>query len=314
MSEAPGPRRGPGEAGEPSAGTAVRGDARGTGGAGGAPPSPGRGAGAATGAWALPARAVRALPMLRVTEREARVWARTWPTSLLTGVLTPVLFLGAMGVGLGGLVDDNRGTVDGVDYLSFVAPGLLAATALQAAAGDALWPVMTGLKWVKTFHAAAATPLTPAQVYGGYLAWIAARLLLTSTLFTAVAAVLGGVPSWWGASAPLAATLGGLAFAAPLAAYAAGQESDLPFSLVMRVAVIPMFLFSGTFFPVDQLPAGLEPVARVAPLWHAVELARGATTGAIAPAAVAGHTAFLLALLVAGCWWGGRAFRARIAP
>ena len=80
-------------------------------------------------------------------------------------------------------------------------------------------------------------------------------------------------------TAPLAAALGGLAFAAPVTAYSAGRESDLSFSIIMRVAVMPMFLFSGTFFPIDQLPDWLQPLARISPLWHAVELCRGATTG-----------------------------------
>jgi len=262
---------------------------------------------------ALPPALTNALPVLRVAEREARVWARFWQTSLLTGVLMPLLFLGAMGVGLGGLVDDNQGTVEGVDYLVFVAPGILAATALQAASGDSLWPVMAGIKWVRTFHAAAATPLSPGQVYGGYIAWIGARLALNAALFVAVAALLGGVPSLWGVLAVPAAALGGLAFAAPLTAFSAGQDSDLPFPIIMRIAVMPMFLFSGTFFPIEQLPDWLEPLARVTPLWHAVELCRGATTGSLSAAGVAGHTAFLGAVVGAGCWWGVRTFRSKLA-
>jgi lipooligosaccharide transport system permease protein len=255
----------------------------------------------------------RGLPMLRVTEREARVWRRFWHSSALTGVLMPLLFLGAMGLGLGGLVDENRGPVAGVDYLTFVAPGVLAAGALQSAAGDSLWPVMGGIKWVRTFHAAAATPLSPGQVYGGYLTWVGARMAMNATLFVVVAALLGAVPSPWGVFAAPAAALGGLALAAPLCAFSAAQDSDVPFPIVMRVLVMPMFLFSGTFFPVDQLPGWLETVARITPLWHAVELCRGATTGSLGAAAALGHVAFLVACVAAGCWLGIRTFRARLA-
>jgi lipooligosaccharide transport system permease protein len=269
-------------------------------------------AGAAT-VRALPPALTRAVPMLRIAEREARVWGRFWHTSVLTGVLMPLLFLGAMGVGLGGLVDDNRGSVEGVGYLVFVAPGILAATSLQAASGDSLWPVMAGIKWVRTFHAAAATPLSPGQVYGGYITWIAARMAFNAALFVAVAALLGAVPSLWGVLAVPAAALGGLAFAAPLTAFSAGQDSDLPFPIILRVAVMPMFLFSGTFFPIDQLPDWLAPLARVTPLWHAVELCRGATTGSLSLASAAGHTAFLVAVTAAGAWWGVRTFRSRLA-
>jgi lipooligosaccharide transport system permease protein len=266
------------------------------------------------GARALPSGLVRAVPMLLVAEREARVWGHLWKTSLLTGVLMPVLFLGAMGVGLGGLVDENRGTVAGVEYLAFVTPGILAATALQGAAGESLWPVMAGIKWVKTFHAAAATPLSPGQVFGGYLTWVTVRMLVNAALFVAVAALIGGVISPWGVLAVPAAALGGLAFAAPLTAYSAGRDSDQSFSIIMRIAVVPMFLFSGTFFPVDQLPDWLEPLARVTPLWHAVELCRGATTGTLSLAGAVGHSAFLLAVVAAGCWWGVATFRAKLAP
>ena len=266
------------------------------------------------GARALPSGLVRAVPMLLVAEREARVWGHLWKTSLLTGVLMPVLFLGAMGVGLGGLVDENQGTVAGVEYLAFVTPGILAATALQAAAGESLWPVMAGIKWVKTFHAAAATPLSPGQVFGGYATWVTVRMLINAALFVAVAALIGGVTSPWGVLAVPAAALGGLAFAAPLTAYSAGRDSDQSFSIIMRIAVVPMFLFSGTFFPVDQLPDWLEPLARVTPLWHAVELCRGATTGSLSLAGAVGHAAFLLAVVAAGCWWGVATFRAKLAP
>jgi lipooligosaccharide transport system permease protein len=254
-----------------------------------------------------------AVPMLRVTEREARVWRRFWRTSALTGVLMPLLFLGAMGIGLGGLVDDNRTSVEGVDYLVFVAPGILAASAMQGAAGESLWPVMAGMKWVRTFHAAAATPLAPRDVFGGWVLWIAARQTMTATAFVVVAAMLGAVASPWGVLAIPAAVLTGVAFGAPLTAFAGGQDSDVPFPLIMRVAVMPMFLFSGTFFPLSQLPGWLEPVAWVSPLWHGVELCRGATTGSLGWGPAVGHTAFLVACVAAGCWWGIRTFTARLA-
>jgi lipooligosaccharide transport system permease protein len=250
------------------------------------------------GARSLPAGLTRALPMLRVTEREARIWGRLWHTSLLSGVLMPLMFLGAMGVGLGDLVDQNSGTVEGVDYLVFVTPGILAATALQGASSNSLWPVMAGMKWIKSFHAAASTPLRPGQVFAGWITWTTTRLVINATLFVAIAALLGGVPSPWGVCAVPAAALGAVAFAAILTAYSAGRDSDQSFAIIMRIAVVPMFLFSGTFFPVDQLPDWLEPLARVSPLWHAVELCRGATTGSIA---------------VAGCWWGVRTFERKLA-
>ncbi|HEX8802863.1 MAG TPA: ABC transporter permease [Acidimicrobiales bacterium] len=262
---------------------------------------------------ALAAR-LAAVPALRQTEREARVWGQMWRGSVIIGIVTPLLFLGAMGLGLGGLVDQNQTDVGGVDYLAFVAPGILAAAALQSASGASLWPIMGGLKWAKTFHAAAATPLDPGDVYSGYLVWLGVRLTMDATAFVVVASLLGAVVSPWGVLAVPAAAAGGLAFAAPLVAFAARQETDVPFGVIMRVVVLPLFLFSGTFFPLDRLPAGLRPVAWATPLWHSVELCRGATTGTLGPLAGLGHAAFLLACIAVGWRWGVRTFRQRLAP
>jgi len=254
-----------------------------------------------------------ALPMLRVAEREARVWRRFWRSSALTLVLMPLMFLGAIGLGLGGLVDENTGSVGGVDYLAFVAPGILAASAMQGAAGQSLWPVMGGMKWIRTFHGAAATPLRPGDVFGGWVLWIGAREAMNASIFVAVAALLGAVTSPWGVLAVPAAALTGLAFAAPISAYSAVQDSDLGFPVIMRVGILPLFLFSGTFFPVDQLPEWLQPVAWASPLWHGVELCRGATTGSLGIGA-AGHVAYLAAWIAVGCWFGVRNFASRLAP
>jgi lipooligosaccharide transport system permease protein len=255
-----------------------------------------------------------AVPMARVVEREARVWQRYWFKSVLTGVLMPVLFLLALGVGLGGMVDRNDADLGGLDYLVFVAPGILAASGVQYAAGSCLWPVMAGTKWIRWFHGAAATPLAPVQVFEGYVAWVAVRALINAVLFALVAAALGAIVSPWGVLAPFAAAFGALAVAAPLAAYAAAQDSDMPFPLIFRLLVMPMFLFSGTFFPIDQLPAALQVLAVLSPMWHAVELCRGATTGTLGAGPAAVHVAYLTAWVVVGRWYGSRTFAATLAP
>ena len=174
-------------------------------------------------------------PLLRVTEREVRIGARAFKTVLLTGVATPLLFLGAMGLGLGGLIDANSGDVEGLTYLAFVTPGILCAASLQTAASDCMWPIMGGLKWMKSYHAAAATPLTPADVYGGYVVWVGCRLAVNATFFVIVAALLGGISSPWGVLAIPAAVAGALAVGAPLAAYSAGRENDVTFPIIFRV-------------------------------------------------------------------------------
>jgi lipooligosaccharide transport system permease protein len=251
---------------------------------------------------------------LRVVEREARVFRKLWKGSVFSTFLSPVLFLAAIGLGLGGLVDEGDGGVGGLSYLVFVAPGLLVAGAMQSAASDSLWPVMSGTKWQRTFHGMVATPLGAGEVYAGFLLWTAVRTTIFATSFLLVAAVLGGVPSPLGVLALPAAVLCAVAFAAPLAAFAATQDSDVGFPLVMRLGVMPLFLFSGTFFPIAQLPGWLERLAVLSPLWHGVELARGATTGSVDVLAAAGHLLALVVVIAAGSWAGVRTWSARLAP
>jgi len=251
--------------------------------------------------------------LLRVVEREARVFRRLWRGSVYSSFITPVLFLAAMGVGLGGLVDERNGGAGGMDYLTFVAPGLLAASAMQTAAGESLWPVMAGTKWVRTFHAMVATPVGADDVYGGFIVWTAVRVAMSSSAFLIVAALLGGVPSLWGVLAVPAAVLCAAAFAAPLAAFAATQDSDVTFPLILRLAIVPLFLFSGTFFPVSELPPGLRAASALSPLWHGVELCRAATTGSAEWGAVVVHIAVLTGCVAAGWLWGTRTFTRKLA-
>jgi lipooligosaccharide transport system permease protein len=252
-------------------------------------------------------------PMLRVVEREARVFRRLWRGSVFSSLLSPVLFLAAMGVGLGDLVDQRSGGAGGVHYVDFIAPGLLAANTALVAASESLWPVMGGIKWMRTTHGIVATPISARDAYNGFVLWVTIRTCIGAAAFVAVAALFGAVPSAWGVLAIPAAALCGAAFAAPLSAFAATQESDQSFALIMRLGVLPLVLFSGTFFPVTQLPGWAQPIARVSPLWHAVELCRSATTGHGSLGSVAAHVAVLGAFVVVGAWFGDRTFSRRLA-
>ena len=250
--------------------------------------------------------------LLRAAEREVHVFRRLWRGSVGFSFVQPVLFLAAMGLGLGGLVDDNQGEVDGVDYLAFIAPGLMAASAMLVAANEALWSLMGRLKWIGSYQAMVNSPVSASDAYGGWLVWIALRTSLAATAFLLVAVAFGGIPSWWALLAVPAAVLCALAFAAPIGAFTATQETDFRFPIIMRLGVVPLFLFSGTFFPVTQLPDGLEPLVWLSPLWHGVELVRGATTGDL-PAAAPLHVGLLVALVGAGARWGTAAFTRRLA-
>jgi lipooligosaccharide transport system permease protein len=253
-------------------------------------------------------------PMARVLEREVRVWRHFWRSTIVFNFVNPLMFLAALGLGLGGLVERSSGHVDGLPYLSFITPGLLAAGALQASALNSLWPMMAGIKWVGTFGAMVSSPISASAVYGGEVIWNVARSTLGAVMFLAAATVLGGVPSFWGVLAIPAAALCALSVAAPLTAWAATQETDVPFSIVARIGVVPIFLFSGTFFPVKNLPSGFRPLVALSPLWHGVELCRDATTAHWRPGVQSLHVVVLVALAAAGWRWGTRTFTARLTP
>jgi lipooligosaccharide transport system permease protein len=251
--------------------------------------------------------------LLRVVEREARVYRRLWRGNVFSSLLTPVLFLAAMGVGLGDLVDQRSGGAGGVSYLDFVAPGLLAASAAMVAAGESMWPVLGGLKWMRTSHGMVSTPIEPRDVHAGLVVWATARTAITAVAFVAVATLFGAVPSFWGVLAVPAAALGAAAFAAPISAFSATQDTDAAFPMIFRLGVIPLFLFSGTFFPVDRLPGWAQPLVVCSPLYHCVELCRSATTGRGNLPAIVTHVVVLIAFAALGLALGRRSFTHRLA-
>ncbi len=153
--------------------------------------------------------------------REFRFWLtnyrRTWRGSIYSSVLNPVLFLGAMGLGLGTLVDAHHSaSLNGVSYLVFFAPGLLAAQAMQTAMGESTYPVLGSVKWRKVYQAAAATPLRPRDIFHGHLLFTTMRLVMNCSVFLAVMAGFGAVRSAWVLAAVPVAVLTGLAFVTPL--------------------------------------------------------------------------------------------------
>jgi lipooligosaccharide transport system permease protein len=221
--------------------------------------------------------------MGRVFEHRSLVYRKTFRASLFSSFLTPVLFLIAMGLGIGGYVD--RGGADaalgGVPYIAFLAPGLLVATAMQTASFEATYPIMAGLVWNRIYHAMYATPITPREIALGNIIWFGARLLLTSMVFTVVIVLFGAALSPLVVLAIPVAALTGLAFATPIAAFSATQRTPDRFAAIFRFGITPLFLFSGTFYPVESLPAILQPLAWITPLYHGVALARGLSLGTI---------------------------------
>jgi len=242
----------------------------------------------------------------------AYAYKRTWRGSLATSFLYPVLYLTAMGVGIGSLVNHHTGAVDGVTYLEFVAPGLLAATAMQIGSNESMYPVMGAIKWTRTYFAMLASPLTVDSVLVGHLLWIGVRLLSVCVIYLAVMAAFGVVVSPLAALALPAAILTGIAFAAPIAAFAATQQNDAGFSTLYRFVLVPLFLFSGTFFPISQLPGWMQVVAVATPLEHGVSLCRGLVLGQVHGAGLFGDVAYLVTLTVVGLLLARVSYRRRL--
>jgi lipooligosaccharide transport system permease protein len=255
-------------------------------------------------------------PVLRLVEREAHILRRLWHGIAFSAFVQPLLYLLAMGVGVGGYVDDQApGSLGGLEYLDFVAPGLLAATAFQLGVGDSLWPVMGGTKWDKRYHAMVASPIGPGQVLAAHLVWQAVRTTIASVAFLIVAVPLGAVDSPWGVLAIPASVLLVVAVGALVATWSSWVDDERSFPLVMRLGVLPLFLFSGTFFPTSELPDAVRALAPLSPLYHGVELCRAATTGTSRGAgAIAVHVLVLLAVTAAGSAIGRRTFSNRLTP
>jgi len=252
------------------------------------------------------------LQPLRAYEHWLAQYKRVWRGTVGTSLVNPLLYLAAMGVGLGTIVDRSQNAPAGVPYLDFIAPGLLAAAAMQTAATESSWPVMGAIKWTRTYYAMTATPLTERDVLIGHQLFVVTRVLTASSAYLLIVTVFGAVHSWLGLLAIPAAVLLGTAFSMPMAAYAAWVEADNSFPPIFRFLIVPMFLFSGTFFPVSQMPLLFELAAYVTPIWHGVELSRGLMLGTVELLPALGHVAYLLAWTLGGLVLARRTYRRRL--
>ena len=255
------------------------------------------------------------LPAVRSYAYWLLQYRRTWRGSAITTLISPVMYLAAMGVGLGSLVKSGSGT-GGLTYLEFVAPGLLAATAMQTGAAESTYPVLGSFKWIRNYHAMAATPLGPRDILVGHLLWISSRIAMACGVYLGIVAAFGALRTPLAILAWPVCILVGLAFATPITAFSATRETDYGFAAIQRFGIIPMFLFSGTFFAITQLPLAIRPIAYVTPLWHGVQLCRDLTTGHLESGGwwlVAAHIAYLLVVSAVGFFLALKFFRKRLA-
>jgi lipooligosaccharide transport system permease protein len=247
---------------------------------------------------------------LRAYEYWLLAYSRVWRGTIASSILNPVLYLTALGVGLGTVVNKGAHPL-GVPYLTYVAPGLLGAVAMQVATIESAWPVHAAIRWTRQYFAMLATPLRVGDLIAGHLLYVATRAAMSGAIYLVVIAAFGAVRSSWALLAWPSTVLIGLAFGAPVSALSAYAERE-PFNPLMRFGIMPMFLFSGTFFPVTQLPHVLRELAYATPLWHGVDLLRHFTLGTPTIGETLGHVAYLLLWVAVGVVLARLAHRKRL--
>jgi lipooligosaccharide transport system permease protein len=234
----------------------------------------------------------------RLVERNAIAFRHAWLV-IVSGFFEPVFYLFSLGIGIGALVGGvDVGDGRTVSYAEFVAPALLAASAMNGAVFDSTYNIFWRLKYARLYDSVLATPLGPRDVAVGEVTWALLRGGLYSAAFVAVTVAAGYVESWWALLSVPAALLIGLAFAGVGMAATTFMRSWQDFDLVQLV-LLPMFLFSATFYPLTTYPQELQWVVQATPLYHAVALERQLLLGTVDLSA-AGHLAFLTVLGLAG--------------
>lgn len=244
----------------------------------------------------------------------ATVYLRTWKGSAITSFVMPLMYIAAFGVLLGGFIDEGSADLEGApSYLAFVAPGLVAAHAMQIATGEVTWPVMGMIKWHRTYFSMIATPLSVADVVGAQLMFVAFRIATSCGVFLVVLSLFGIFESVLGVIAAFfVQILVGLAFGTVIFGYTAGLKNEAGLAVIYRLVMMPLFLFSGAFFPIANLSAPLEWLAILTPLWHGVDLTRMLTLGEVDASLAAIHVLYLVVMVVACWWWAVRRLTKRL--
>lgn len=250
---------------------------------------------------------------LRMVQRNALVYRRVWRGSVFSNFLQPTLYLLAVGVGLGSMIDRGGATFPGgASFLHFLSPGLLAAAVMQTAAFESSYPILGKVTWHHNYDAISATPVRIADIVLGELAWIAIRLTMVATAFMAVLTGFGVPRTMLSVLAIPAGVLTGLAFSAPIIAWAATLKSSSNFNVIFRFGITPLFLFSGVFFPITRMPPWAQRLAWATPLFHGVELVRGLVLHTITSPAWIIHVTYLAMLLLLGTLAALRTFNRRL--
>lgn len=236
-------------------------------------------------------------------------------TIAVESIGSPLLYLYALGVGLAVLVDRNGVAAGGVSYLQFVAPALVTSAALMTVGLEMMFPVMDGFKWRRVYYGPNASPISPGQIAAGHIMAVGVRLTVQTVAYVGILYLFGAVPALGTGWLMVPITVAGaLAFGAPVMAYSATLEGEgFQFSMIQRFVITPLFLFSGTFYPLETMPSGLQWIGWISPLWHTTQLARVVSFGLPVPAwQLVLHLLVLVVLAVAGMALARRSYTRRL--
>ena len=253
---------------------------------------------------------------LFVTEARLRSMIKWVWLILSLAIANPFLYLVSIGLGLGSYIDKNTGSmgIDGVSYITFLAPALLATAAIQGAIDESVFPTLEGFKWNKTFFSMNATPLSGNHIAMGVFFNSLIRVTFTAVTYWLVMLVLGVLQSPRAWLAIFTAVMAGAAFGAMMQALAGLLENEnVFFTVVQRFIIMPLFLFSGTFYPLTNMPVYLQWIGWISPLWHATQLGRWLTYGSeISTSMLVLHFALLSSILIVGLISSRRIFTKRL--
>ena len=253
---------------------------------------------------------------LFVTEARLRSMLHWVWLIISMAIANPVLYLVSIGLGLGSYIDKNAGSagIDGVSYITFLAPALLATAAIQGAIDESVFPTLEGFKWNKTFFSMNATPLSGNHIAMGVFFNSVIRVTFTAITYWLVMLVLGVLESPRAWLAIFTAVMAGAAFGAMMQALAGLLENEnVFFTVVQRFVIMPLFLFSGTFYPLTNMPVYLQWIGWISPLWHSTQLGRWLTYGSeVSTSMLILHFLFLNSILVVGLVSSRRIFTKRL--
>jgi len=259
---------------------------------------------------------VAARGALFVTEARLRTMLKWIWLIIGLAIANPVLYLVSIGLGVGAYIDENTGGmgVDGVSYITFLAPALLATAAIQGAIDESVYPTLEGFKWNKIFFSMNSTPLSGNHIAMGVFLNSLIRVIFTAVIYWLVMLAFGVLESPRAWLAIFTAVMAGAAFGALMQALAGMLENeDIFFTVLQRFVIMPLFLFSGTFYPLTNMPIFLQWIGWISPLWHATELGRWLTYGhEISSLMLYTHFIFLNSLLLFGVIASRRIFTRRL--